>query len=76
MNNYPPGISDSTYGAPWNNVEEEREVTITLSASIVASFQGPDKITEEQILEAIKEIVQRDLSITTELYTVVDVSYP
>lgn len=73
MGNYPPGISDSTYGAPWNNVEEEREVTITLKAVIGTSFPGPSQYSEEEILESIKQIVEEDLKKTSEDYEIVSI---
>lgn len=61
MSNYPPGVSDSTYGAPWNNIEEEREVIITLKTIINVSLPGPSEYSEEDILESIKEIVESEI---------------
>ena len=74
MNNYPPGVSGSTYGAPWNEEEEEREVEITLKANIIASFPGPAQINEYEVMEAIKEIVEEDLKKTSEDYEIVDIT--
>lgn len=73
MNNYPPGVSDSTYGAPWNDVEIEKEVTITLKSFITTSFPGPAQIEDSQVLESIKEIVKEDLKKTSEDYEIIDI---
>ena len=73
MSNYPPGVSDSTYGAPWNDVEEEREVTITLKVITSVSFPGPSQPSEEEVLESIKKIVEEDLKKTSEDYEIVDI---
>lgn len=73
MSNYPPGVSDSTYGAPWNNVEEEREVTITLKAVISTSFPGPSQYSEEKVLESIKKIIEEDFKKTSEDYEIIDI---
>lgn len=73
MDNYPPGVSDSTYGAPWNDIDEKREVTITLKACISVSFQGPARISEYEILQSIKDVVEEDLKKTVEDYEVVSV---
>ena len=70
MINYPPGVSDSTYGAPWNDIEEEREVTITLKACISVSFQGPARISEYEIVESIKKVGEEDLKKTSENYEI------
>lgn len=62
MSNYPPGCSDSTYGAPWNDEEFEREVEVVLKSYITVSFKGPASIDEEEIVKAVKEQVREDLS--------------
>lgn len=63
MSNLPPGCSDSMYGAPWNDIEIEREVEVVLKTYITVSFPGPDKsIDESDIENAIKEIVKEDLA--------------
>lgn len=58
MNNLPPGVSNSTYGAPWNDVEIELEVTISLGTSIPGPLLGEelDMTISEYKSEVIKEI--------------------
>jgi hypothetical protein len=76
MSNYPPGVSDSTYGAPWNDIEIDKTVIITLKVNIITSFQsfqGPDKIETEQILNSIKSIIKEDLKNTSEDYEIIDI---
>lgn len=51
--NYPLGVSDNTYGAPWNDIEIEKEIEITLNCVVSFSFLGPQKITDEMIKERI-----------------------
>lgn len=72
-NNYPTGVSDSTYGAPWNDVEIEETVIITLKAFITTSFPGPTQIEDELVLKSIKSIIEEDLKKTSEDYEIVDI---
>ena len=73
--NYPPGVSDSTFGAPWNDIEIEKEVVITLKTTLQVSFQGPAQISDEQILEAMKEVIKEDLKKTQEDYEIASVEF-
>lgn len=75
MSNYPPGVSDSTYGAPWNDVEIEREVVIVLKTTMSVSFPGPDDIDDDTILESIKEVIKEDLQKTSEDYEIESVEF-
>lgn len=60
MSNYPPGCSHDTYGAPWNEIEIEKEVTVVVKTTVHLSFPGPDKIDQEDINEAVKEQINED----------------
>lgn len=56
MSNYPLGVSDSSFGAPWNDIEIEKEVEVTLKCVISTSIPGPRRITEEEKEEIIESI--------------------
>lgn len=44
MNNYPPGVSDNTFGAPYNDIDYD----FTLIVRCSTSFRGPLNTYEEQ----------------------------
>ena len=48
MNNYPPGVTDNTFGSPWNEIEIEKEVEITIKCVVSTSISGPQKLTQEE----------------------------
>lgn len=73
ISDYPPEVPDSTYGTSWNDVKEERRVTITLKTVISTSFPCPSQYSEEEVLESIKQIVEEDLKKTSEYYETVDI---
>ena len=58
MSNYPPGVSDSSFGAPWNELEIEREVKVTIKCVISTSISGPQKLSIEEEDEIIKSITK------------------
>ena len=58
MSNYPPGVSDSSFGAPWNELEIEREVEVTIKCVISTSISGPQKLSIEEENEIIKSITK------------------
>ena len=56
MNNYPPGVNSFSFGAPWNDIEIEKEVEVILNCVISTTIPGPRRITEvekEEIIESI-----------------------
>lgn len=59
MNNYPPGVGNSTYGAPFNDIEVEAEVEVSLSLSI--SLQGPDPEYADKARQELNRIVKEEL---------------
>ena len=58
MSNYPPGVSDSSFDAPWNELEIEREVEVTIKCVISTSISGPQKLSIEEENEIIKSITK------------------
>ena len=58
MSNYPPGVSDSSFGAPWNELEIEREVEVTIKCVISTSVSGPQKLSNEEENEIIESITK------------------
>ena len=58
MNNYPPGVTNSTFGAPWNEIEIEREVEVTIKCVISTSVSGPQKLSNEEENEIIKSMTK------------------
>lgn len=58
MNNYPPGVSENSYGAPWNDIEIEREVEVTIKCVISTSIPGPQVLTTEEENEIIESITK------------------
>ena len=58
MSNYPPGVSDFSFGAPWNELEIEREVEVTIKCVVSTSVSGPQKLTEEEENEIIESITK------------------
>ena len=58
MSNYPPGVSDSSFGAPWNELEIEREVEVTIKCVISTSISGSQKLSIEEEDEIIKSITK------------------
>ena len=58
MSNYPPGVSDSSFGAPWNELEIEKEVEITIKCVVSTSISGNQKLNNEEEDEIIKSITK------------------
>ena len=56
--NYPSGISESTYGAPWNVIEIEKEVEITLKCVVSTTISGPRVLTVDDEHEIISELIE------------------
>ena len=55
------------------SVEEEREVTITLKVTTSVSFPEHSQPSEEEVLESIKKIIEKDLKKTSEDYEIIDI---
>jgi len=59
--NYPPGVSSSTFGAPWNDEEKEFEFYIKVSGTLVTN--GPllsserDDVFSDLLAKEQKEMV-------------------
>ena len=71
MSNYPPGVSDSSFGAPWNDIEIEREVEVTIKCVISTSVSGPQELTieeENEIIESITKDRFKELEIIEGIY--------
>lgn len=68
MSNLPPGVSDSTFGAPWN--DEEFGGVITLKVYVAGYVQGPNA-SKESLEAALTEL---DLEIHRKLSTLSIVS--
>lgn len=71
MNNYPPGVSDFSFGAPWNDIEIEREVEVTIKCVISTSVSGPQKLSieeEDEIIESITKSRFKELEIIDGIY--------
>ena len=71
MNNYPPGVTDNTFDAPWNEIEIEKEVEITIKCVVSTSISGPQKLTEEEENEIIESITKsrfKELEIIDGIY--------
>ena len=58
MSSYPPGVSDSSFDAPWNELEIEREVEVTIKCVISTSVSGSQKLSIEEENEIIKSITK------------------
>ena len=58
MSNYPPGVSDFSFGAPRNEIEIEKEVEITIKCVVSTSVSGPQKLSNEEEDEIIKSITK------------------
>lgn len=58
MSNYPPGVSDFSFDAPWNELEIEREVEVTIKCVISTSVSGPQKLSNEEEDEIIESITR------------------
>ena len=62
--NYPPGVSDGTYGAPFN--DEQFCVDLTIKITVPFTLNGPlgdsrgeaMKMGMEDVVEQIKEILE------------------
>ena len=61
VSNYPPGVSDNTFSAPWNDIEKEIEFCITVNGLV--SIQGPvhNKYLELELLHDAKEDVRKEI---------------
>ena len=55
-NNLPPGVSNNTFGAPWNNIEREIKIEMSFSFNTTVSFEGPS--TEDMIQDRIDSFVE------------------
>ena len=71
MSNYPPGVSDFSFGAPWNELEIEREVEVTIKCVVSTSVSGPQKLSieeEDEIIESITKSKFKELEIIDGVY--------
>ena len=71
MSNYPPGVSDFSFGAPWNELEIEREVEVTIKCVVSTSVSGPQKLSieeEDEIIESITKSRFKELEIIDGIY--------
>ena len=71
MNNYPPGVTDNTFDAPWNEIDIEKEVEITIKCVVSTSISGLQKLTEEdenEIIESITKSRFKELEIIDGIY--------
>ena len=61
MSNLPPGVSDSTYGSPWN--EYEINGYIDLRIFVTTSMAGPVARSEwlELATEQVKGLLEHDI---------------
>lgn len=57
--NYPPGVSENTFGAPWNSREFEFEFKIVCSGELDGPLSEEDY---EEIVKEIKNIVRKQLN--------------
>jgi hypothetical protein len=60
--NYPPGVSSSTFSAPWNDEEREFEFYIKVSGVLYTDGPLPDLIKDEifadMLVDEKKEILK------------------
>lgn len=71
MSNYPPGVTDNTFDAPWNEIEIEKEVEITIKCVVSTLISGLQKLTEEEENEIIESITKsrfKELEIIDGIY--------
>ena len=71
MNNYPPGVTDNTFGSPWNEIEIEKEVEITIKCVVSTLISGLQKLNEEEENEIIESITKsrfKELEIIDGIY--------
>ena len=71
MSNYPPGVTDNTFDAPWNEIEIEKEVEVTIKCVISTSVSGPQKLSNEEENEIIESITKsrfKELEIIDGIY--------
>lgn len=52
--NYPPGVSSSSFGAPWNEVEEEFEFTIKVNGTLTTDGPLPNEELDEIFYQLLK----------------------
>lgn len=57
-------VPNDEYGAPWNDMNFERTVDITITVTIPVSFKGPANISESMIRLAVAEKIKEDLGNT------------
>lgn len=57
-------VPNDEYGAPWNDMDFERTVTITVKVTIPVSFKGPANISESMIRLAVVQKIKDDLEST------------
>lgn len=55
MDNYPPGVSGSTFGAPWNDEEKEFEFYIKVSGTLITEGPLASYIKEERFADLLVE---------------------
>ena len=58
MSNYPSRVNNSSFGAPWNDIEIEKEVEVTIKCVISTSIPGPQVLTNEEENEIIESITK------------------
>jgi hypothetical protein len=62
MNNFPMGVSASTYGAPWNDIEEEVSEEVVLSIEGGIYMPGPlSKHDTESCIQAEKDELYKQI---------------
>lgn len=66
-------VPNNEFGAPWNDVEKEVYVTITLRTCVTASFKGPSNPSQHDIEKVVKEHI-KDAFASTD-YSVEDINF-
>jgi hypothetical protein len=54
MSNYPAGVSDSTYGAPWNEEEQDFEFTIKVKGTLYTDGPLPQSELDEIFTDLLR----------------------
>lgn len=60
LDNLPSGITNNTFGAPWNEIEKEIEFCINVRG-IISIDKPINKLHELEILHDVKEEVRKEL---------------
>lgn len=71
--NYPPGVNDNTYGAPWNVIEIEKEVEITLKCVVSTTISGPRALNNEDEDNIIRQEIEDKINGFNYIYGIDDV---